>query len=408
MKIAVIGGSISGCMVAAMLDKAGHDVSVFERSANDLVGRGGGIATSTPVVNALKQSGLVSATFPTVPHQWLKLGVKTDDEPVLGRCPWGPELQMECVHWSGLFGELKQHLGNARYRLGKELLTVEYEGEEPVLHFSDGSVESAQLVVFTDGFRSLGRRMMHPEVQLDYRGMVIWRGVLDEQLYSVGDALEEHPRLSFKSMPGSFITYFMPSLSGSTRPGERVINWAAYLPVAENELPAMMVDCNGRQREGTVPAGFFPLQRENALKALMHEQLPSLYADIIDASVDTQYQPLRTAFSPSHYDRRLCLVGDAAVAIQPLTGSGAFKAYENARTLVEALASEEELETALTAWSIGQTRMEQGLRETGYAMEQAFLWNTIDLATASVEEIQRWWADMLDGPKAYSYLKAVS
>lgn len=112
---------------------------------------------------------------------------------------------MECVHWSGLFGELKQHLGNARYRLGKELLTVEYEGEEPVLHFSDGSVESAQLVVFTDGFRSLGRRMMHPEVQLDYRGMVIWRGVLDEQLYSVGDALEEHPRLSFKSMPGSFI-----------------------------------------------------------------------------------------------------------------------------------------------------------------------------------------------------------
>jgi len=407
MQIAVVGGSISGCMVAAMLDKAGHSVSVYERSRSDLVGRGGGIATSTPVINSLKATGLVSADFPTVLHQWLKLGVKTDAEPVLGRCPWGPELQMECVHWSGLFGELKKNLGNACYLLGKELISVERDGYEPVLHFADGTSETAELLVFTDGFRSLGRRLLYPEVELDYRGMVIWRGVLDEQVYAVGDALEEHPRLSFKSMPGSFITYFMPSMSGSVAPGERVINWAAYLPVAESDLPAIMVDCHGTQREGTVPAGYFPLQRENELKTLMREQLPSLYADIIEASIDTQYQPLKTAFSPSHYKQRMCLVGDAAVAIEPLTGSGAFKAFENARTLVKALASPDDLERALTAWSEDQTRMEEGLRATGYAMEQAFLWDTIDLSRASAEEVKRWWAEAMQGPMAYSYLKAI-
>ena len=53
MRVGIIGGSIAGCATAALLHRAGHDVTVFERSESDLVSRGAGIGTPTAVRNAL-------------------------------------------------------------------------------------------------------------------------------------------------------------------------------------------------------------------------------------------------------------------------------------------------------------------------------------------------------------------
>jgi len=410
LSIAIIGGSISGCMLGAMLSRDGHQVTVFERSANDLVGRGGGIATSATLINDLKQAQLIGSNFPTVPHDRLRLAKKTDSESRVGRCPWGPELDMECVHWSGLFQALKQNLGDTSYALGKELVNAHYHNSQQHLDFADGSTTMVDLVVFTDGFRSIGRQLMHPQVDLNYRGYAVWRGTLDECQIEAGNALDEHPRLSLKSMPGSFITYLMPSQAGFTQQGERVINWALYLPVSEDELASYMMDSAGTQRTGTVPAGYFPLNRENALKQLMREQLPDVFADIVAASSDTQFQPIRTTQVPSHYHRRMCLVGDAAVAIQPMTGSGAFKAFHNAKTLVDVLNSTvshtSDLDASLQRWSAQETALDEKLLATGFAMEKAFIWDTIDLASASADDVRRWWNDSIEYPSEYSYLKA--
>ena len=405
LSIAVIGGSISGCMVASLLVRDGHDVTVYERSPSNLVGRGGGIATSASVIRALKKLELIADDFPTVPHSKLRLAKKTDAEPRLGRCTWGPDLDMECVHWSGIFQALREAVGDTPYHLNKELVDASCTNDRSTLAFADGSTALADLVVFTDGFRSLGRRLMHPQVDLNYRGFAVWRGTLDESLLDTGNALDEHPRISFQSMPGSFITYLMPSHTGSVQPGERVINWAAYLPVPAHKLAPLMVDNNGRQRSGTIPAGLFPLAAENRFKQLMREQLPELFADIVAASKDTQFQPIRTTQVPSHYARRMCLVGDAAVAIQPMTGSGAFKALHNAQSLVKALRSTADIDTALQGWSDSETVLDEKLLATGFAMEKAFIWETIDLATASSEAVRIWWDNSISYPSEYSYLK---
>ena len=160
----------------------------------------------------------------------------------------------------------------------------------------------------------------------------------------------------------------------------------------------------------------------------MRTQLPDVFADVVAASVDTQLQPIRTSQVPTHYARRMCLVGDAAVAIQPMTGAGVFKAYENARTLALALATrmtesdgpthaatsngvdapgmhrDRALETSLQEWSRVQTDLDERLLATGYAMEDAFIWNTIDLATATEAEVQGWWQRSIHYPPEYSYL----
>lgn len=405
LRIAIVGGSISGCMAAVLLGRSGHTVDVFERSSNDLQGRGGGIATSASVVRSLKSQNLVGPDFPTVHHRFLRLAVKTPEENESGRCVWGPELDMECVHWSGLFQELRGRVDDCRYHLGKELISVTRVNGMSTLQFSDNTTQVADLVVYTDGFRSLGRQLMHPQVELDYRGFAVWRGTLDENKYNVGTALDDHPRLSFVSMPGSFITYLMPSDSGLVTPGKRVINWAAYLPVSEDDLGQYMIDRSGQLRQGTVPAGQFPIERELQLKALMREQLPSIYADVVAASIDTQFQPIRITRVPAHFANRSCLVGDAAVTIQPMTGAGAFKAYENARTLVNALAQSGDLDKRLQSWSVSQTDLGERLLATGLAMEKAFIWHTIDLATATASEVENWWQESIRYPPEYSYLK---
>lgn len=441
LAIAVVGGSISGCLTARLLLRAGHDVQVYERSPVGLVGRGGGVATSHRVIEQLKRDTLIESDFPTVPHSHLRFAKRAAGHDELGRCPWRPELDMQCVHWSGLFQALRSGIDDARYHLGRELVAVQRLGQSampvqnpepdlvadasagspcstqdsssatgPVqLQFSDGSTASAELVVFTDGFRSFGRRLMFPDATLDYRGFSVWRGVLDESEYNPGEALHDHPRVSLASMPGSFVTYLMPSDSGSIQPGERVINWAVYLPIDKSELAGAMRDRDGRSREGTIPAGAYPLAEERRLKALMREQLPSVYADIVEASVDTQFQPVRVSQVPAHYQDRLCLVGDAAVAIQPLTGAGVFKAMENARGLVAALdhdlSNPASLESSLMDWSEKQTRLDERLLSTGFALEQAFIWNTIDLATATEVQVKNWWQQNVHFPADYSYLK---
>ena len=405
LDIAVIGGSIAGCLSAALLARAGHRVQVYERSASDLVGRGGGIATSNSVIRGLKGSGLIDDDFPTIAHQYMRFAKRADGHEREGRTPWRPELDMQCVHWSGMFKALRQRVSETSYHLGKQLTGMTSVQDGKLLTFSDGSTRKAELVVFCDGFRSAGRGMLFPEVELDYRNLVIWRGVLEESAVEAGDALDDHPRISLSTMPGSFITYLMPHEQGSVSPGTRIINWAVYLPLSASELPEWMIDNQGRPREGTLPAGQFPLEKEQRLKCMMREQLPTLFADIVEASVNTQFQPVRVCRAPAHVLGRACLVGDAAMPIQPLTGSGMFKAWRNAQTLAEAVNSELPLEQSLQLWSDDQSALDERLLETGLCLEQAFIWDPIDLAVADESSVERWWHEHVRFPPDYSYLR---
>jgi 2-polyprenyl-6-methoxyphenol hydroxylase-like FAD-dependent oxidoreductase len=72
MRVGIIGGSIAGCATAALLHRAGHDVTVFERSESDLVSRGAGIGTPTTVWQDMLARGLVDGTLPTVGADYIR------------------------------------------------------------------------------------------------------------------------------------------------------------------------------------------------------------------------------------------------------------------------------------------------------------------------------------------------
>ena len=57
-KVIVIGGSLGGLFAANLLLRAGWDVHVYERVAEELQGRGAGIVTHPELMDALKAAGI--------------------------------------------------------------------------------------------------------------------------------------------------------------------------------------------------------------------------------------------------------------------------------------------------------------------------------------------------------------
>src|ERR1700728_1197446 len=58
-RILISGGSLSGLLHAIFLRRDGHDVTVYERVAENMSSRGGGIATQSPLWLALENAGVL-------------------------------------------------------------------------------------------------------------------------------------------------------------------------------------------------------------------------------------------------------------------------------------------------------------------------------------------------------------
>ncbi|MYF90366.1 MAG: hypothetical protein F4186_14180 [Boseongicola sp. SB0676_bin_33] len=67
------------------------------------------------------------------------------------------------------------------------------------------------------------------------------------------------------------------------------------------------------------------------------------------------------------------------------------------------MASHADVPTAVTAWSRRQTTVARRMLALGNQMEDAFIWNTIDLARATVEACHAWWNRSITIPGEYSY-----
>jgi predicted NAD/FAD-binding protein len=86
--IGIIGGSISGCSAAIALSRAGHDVTVYDRSTGELTGRGAGIGTPLSVIESLIEKDFIDADMPYFNVlRILHIGRTKAEEP-MGHTPW--------------------------------------------------------------------------------------------------------------------------------------------------------------------------------------------------------------------------------------------------------------------------------------------------------------------------------
>lgn len=405
LKVGIIGGSIAGCSAAILMSRAGHDVTVFERSRGALQGRGGGIATPTATFRSLIEEDIIDQDFPHTMATEMPFIGRTSPNDRLGHVAWSLPIDLACFHWGTLWDNLRKRVADQKYLSGQNVTQVLMQDSETVvLLLDDGSQYIFDLVLSADGYRSLGRSLQFPNVELSYRGYALWRGLLPEARMDdsrpLGTTL---PRLSYPDLSGHMVIYFVPGFDGSIREGERIYNWAAYIPLAEEEVPEFMIDRQGVRRTGSLPPDTIRPEEEKRLKQLMRDNLPGYYADIVSNTEHTYAQLIYTVDLPAYALDRLCLIGDAGIVVQPFTGSGIFKGFNNARDLVSALQEHDSVDDSLAQWSRSQTEGSKRILALGQQMEQAFIWNPLDFATVDAETTAAWWKSSVTFPENFTY-----
>jgi 2-polyprenyl-6-methoxyphenol hydroxylase-like FAD-dependent oxidoreductase len=404
MRIGIVGGSITGTSAAIELLRAGHQVEVFERSKGTLRGRGAGIGTPASMLEKLKQRDLIDSDIPCFEVSDGPFIGKQDADDHYGHTAWSMSMSIVLLNWGDLFKQLRKRVPDSAYHEGVDVLEATPSDRSVLLKMSGDCEENFDLVIFADGYNSIGRSSLFPHLTINYCGYVLWRGVLEEKSLENSTPLEgKLPRISYKGLGGTAVFYFVPGADGSVEKGKRWVNWACYIPLPENELPGFLTDRTGRKRKGSLPPGNMRLDEEAKLKQLMRDHLPGYYSNIIQESSDTFAQPIYSNNVPAYYKGKICIMGDAGALAQPFTGSGVFKGINNAIDLSEKLEMAGNYANALEQWSIEQTQLGKRLYALGLQMEKAFIWNAPDFSQLDEQTTKTWWKNAVTFPDNFTY-----
>lgn len=307
MRVAVIGAGIGGLCTAIGLQRAGAQVTVYER-APVLSPIGSGLSIFPNGSTALRALGLgdafASITADGAAH--LRAGQRKPDGTWLATIPPEAVSGLRVVHRADLHQILVDALDPGTLQLGISATTAGAEGT-PRVELEGGDVASveADLVVAADGINSAVRRSWPADPGLRYSGYSSWRGVTSRPVDLLGAAGETW---------GTGLRFGMAPL----RDGR--VYWFGVA-----SMPA----------DDRTPDEFAAVRR---LFEHWHDPIPALL-DATDPAAVFRH-PINDLAKPLPTFRRggVVLLGDAAHAMTPDLGQGANQAMEDAATLAALLA----------------------------------------------------------------------
>ena len=352
----IIGGSLGGLFAAHLLRAAGWQVDVFERSAEDLAGRGAGLGTHDALLRVLRRLGIDDGSA---------LGVDTRFYiwfDARGEVACKLERPRIMTAWARLYRPLKDALPAQHYHPAKSLVAAEQDARGVTAIFADGTRATGDLLVAADGPRSTVRPQVLPQVRPDYAGYVAWRGLTAEAEVTTDRALLFESNAF--SIPGGelAVSYPVPARDGDLRPGKRDYNIVWYRPTDAAALADLNTDASGRRHEQIPP----PLIRPDVIAAVKADARALLAPSIADIFVRAEqpiFQPIHDFASPQLVFGRIALLGDAAFVARPHVGAGVTKAALDAMCLADALAAHDSIDAALARLQSGAaTRRQLGGR----------------------------------------------
>jgi 2-polyprenyl-6-methoxyphenol hydroxylase-like FAD-dependent oxidoreductase len=388
MRVGIIGGSIAGCAAAALLHRAGHDVTVFERSESGLVSRGAGILIVTTSWQDITARGILDGTVPACRAGYSRFVTRAAGT---GRQRWLGDVQMSTMlfNWAHLHQSLRRRVPDGLYRGGAAVERIEATPHGTTLHLAPGGSLDFDLVVCADGYRSLGRGVIDPGAAPAYRGMVLWRGLIPERDIRAG-ALGGCDLLRPVYQGGHGVAYYVPGPGQSTEPGERLLMWGYYLQVPESGLASVLVDDQERQQSGSVPFGKVHPEVRAALESRLAGLLPSPLFELVQQSGNSSIQAIYSFVPRSYARNRLCLVGDSGTLVPPFAGSGVLRAVTSAASLADALADAPAVDDALRRWSDAQLQAAAQVIPTAEGIERNYLFGMPDLAAMPTTAANDW------------------
>ncbi len=377
-RVAVMGGSLGGLTAALTLRDAGCEVTVYERSPVPLTGQGAGIVLNPATIRYLStRPGFDLISLSVAPRcvRYMDQNGQTVHESL---CPY------RFSSYNALYRGLLDCFQDERYELGVAVVGFEQDIDGVDVQLAGAQSVRCDLLVCADGIRSTARRLLLPELTLNYAGYIAWRGTVSKAELNPQIYANLHQAITYHIRPNShLLVYPIPVVdqpSGATSPH---LNWLWYRNVSFGQvLDNLMTDRDGSLRDislspGTVQERHLTRMRADAaaLPPPLTEIIHATAQPFIQAVVDIE--PPRMAFG------RICLIGDAAFVARPHAAAGTAKAAEDAWTLSVAVqeAGGDEV-AALRRWEPRQLQLGQRLvaraREAGRLSQFDCAWHVGD------------------------------
>ncbi|MBY0544713.1 MAG: hypothetical protein K2Q14_04100 [Gammaproteobacteria bacterium] len=382
-KIAIVGGSITGCILGQLLkENPNIDVSIFERSSNALESRGAGITLPLVLINKVNLL-LGDKPCPFYPMDKRIFFVKDDYENTDNKREiWQQAISAAAINWGMLYESLRFGLDDI-YHSGCNIKNIECAPDVlPTLEFDNGEKKQFDLVVCADGYNSLGKKILFPENKLNYAGYIARRGMASRK----------------KGMNDEFLGYYcfeQGHLIAYPIPGKNVdhINWALYAKMTEEDLAEFM--------HIQQPSKPLTESSQARLQDLAKKCLPLQASEMIAQSYNVFYQVVYDGMAPSVSKNNVVLMGDASKVLRPHLGSGAAEGIRQAFDLAHQIESNATLVDAISTWTLAENSQSETMAALASRLGNTLVNSPPDWERMTPDLMEEWWKSVMIGKTSY-------
>lgn len=323
--ISIIGASFGGLSTAIALKKLGISVNIYESTPKAWTVNAG-IVLGANAMKVLSSLGLAEKVLPeSVMRDTCTIFASNGK--VLTQSKYKDPIvpTYTFIQRSTLIQILISHL-DSTIHFNKKLTHFEQNNDHVTLHFADGTVETTDYVIGTDGIHSTLRQNLLPNHSLRYAGYTAWRGIAENcpnyLLNNYSETWGEKGKIGIVPLKNNCGYWYAFK---NTKPNNPLFNgWD------KNDLLH-----NFYTYHSPIPQILERTKQEN----ITHH-------DIYDFEPLSQYK----------YNRVL-LLGDAAHAATPTMGQGACQTIEDALALAYCIAKEETIDAAFTAFETKRLKL---------------------------------------------------